>query len=288
MQRLTTIVLVAAALLLVGVLTSFSVWANDETALPAAAESAGSSSGESNTEITAKNDGGAEDADAGAPEPATAEPLSPEVESDKAVEDEEKTAASPELSEEEAAAAARQKRRYPTDKRHPGSYMGGAIGYTMANSWYRVEISEYEREYDLGPLHGTSTIVRVGDAFFEWFAVGFQIDLVSANNFYQSKEKMMSGFGLYLDTTFYPWRGFGLRPSVGLGFSYAQTGTDRHEFGFGGPASLSFAVTYEFRLPRLFTLGPVFQIAWTAGEDYNAMFFTVGIELLKWFMTPEG
>ena len=162
------------------------------------------------------------------------------------------------------------------------------MGYTMAHSWYKVKQKDYEQDYELGPIHGTVMFIRVGDAFFEWFAVGFQIDLISANNFYQSKEKAMSGFGLYLDTTFYPWRGLGLRPSVGLGFSYAQAGKEQHEFGFGGPASLSFTMSYEFWVSRLFTMGPVVQLSWIAGEDYNSMFFSVGIEFLKWFMTPEG
>lgn len=179
-------------------------------------------------------------------------------------------------------------RKDPTVKRRPGSYLGGGMAYTLGNAWYHVDLREYEGDYHVGPLHGTGTFIRVGDAFFEWFAVGFHLLLISANNMGQAGDKAISGFALFLDPTFYPWRGLGLRPSVGLGFSYAQAGRGSHELGFGGPATLAFAVSYEFRISRLFVMGPVAQICWTTGKDFDAAFFSIGLQMLKWFMTPEG
>ena len=104
----------------------------------------------------------------------------------------------------------------------------------------------------------------------------------------QAGDRGMSGFALFVDPTFYPWKGLGLRPSVGLGFSFAQAGKGSHEFGFGGPGALAFALTYEFRVSRLFVMGPIAQICWTVGDDYDAMFFSFGLQMLKWFMTAEG
>lgn len=178
-------------------------------------------------------------------------------------------------------------RRDPSVPRRPGSYLGGGFGYSMVNARYTVSEKDLVEDYNVGPAHGTVSFIRVGDAFFEWFAAGFQIDIISAT-FAGKDSEGGAAFGLYVDTTFYPWRGLGLRPCVGVGFGYAQAGKESYELGFGGPLTLSFAATYEFRVLRSFTMGPVVQISWIKGEDFDAVFFNVGLELLKWFRTAEG
>ena len=75
---------------------------------------------------------------------------------------------------------------------------------------------------------------------------------------------------------------------MGLGFSYAMAGTRMHEFGFGGPAALAFAMAYEIRVSRLFSIAPVAQVTWIAGENLDSAFFSFGLQFLKWFMTAEG
>jgi hypothetical protein len=137
----------------------------------------------------------------------------------------------------------------------------------------------------VGPVHARQTTIRVGDAFFEWFAVGFQIDIV--RTFTQAKSSTMSAFGLLLDTTFYPWKGLGIRPSIGLGFAYAL-GEHDFETGFGGPFDLALALTYEFRLGRLIVLSPVAQVNWIRGDEFDSLFFTFGLEFAKWFDTATG
>lgn len=174
-----------------------------------------------------------------------------------------------------------------TVPRRPGSYIGGGMGYTMANAWYTVTQQDLVESYDIGPSHGYMSFIRVGDALYEWLAAGFQIDILSA---------ALSGadadgatcFGLYVDVTFYPWRGLGLRPSLGVGFSYAQAGKETYEMGIGGPLTLSFAASYEFRVSKGFTMGPMVQVSWVRGEDFDALFFNVGLELIKWFKSAEG
>lgn len=178
-------------------------------------------------------------------------------------------------------------RRDPSVLRRPGSYIGGGMGYTMANAWYTVKQKDLVESYDIGPAHGYMSFIRVGDALYEWLAAGFQIDILSA---------ALSGadadgatcFGLYVDVTFYPWRGLGLRPSLGVGFSYAQAGKETYEMGLGGPLTLAFAASYEFRVSKGFTMGPMIQVSWVRGEDFDALFFNVGLELIKWFKSAES
>ena len=178
-------------------------------------------------------------------------------------------------------------RKDKTLRRRPGSYLGGGLAYSMANAWYTVKLRDLVEDYDIGPMHGSLMAVRVGDAFFDWLAAGFQIDMLNAA-LAGADEPGATCFALYVDVTFYPWRGFGLRPSVGVGFGYAQAGKETYELGFGGPLTLAFTASYEFRVSRFFTMGPFVQVAWVKGEDFDSLFFNVGIELLKWFRTAEG
>ncbi len=175
-------------------------------------------------------------------------------------------------------------RKDPSVRRHPGSYLGGSIGYAQSRAWYVPQEKEFDEDLQLGPINAIHVAFRVGDAFFEWLAIGFHIDIISGRD---GETSSMSAMGLLLDTTFYPWQGLGLRPSVGLGFSFAD-GKEDYEFGFGGPGDLSFAVTYEIRLKKLLVLAPIAQVSWIFGEDYNGVFFCVGIEILKWFQTATG
>jgi hypothetical protein len=175
-------------------------------------------------------------------------------------------------------------RKDPATLRHPGSYIGFGGGYTQSRAWFVPQEEEFNDELRLGPFHSWQSIFRVGDAFFEWLAVGFQINLTYGRH---GDSQIMGAFGLLLDVTFYPWRGFGIRPSVGLGFSYAS-GEKDFEFGYGGPGDFSLAITYEFRLTRLFAVAPVAQVYWITGDDYDAFSFCFGIEFIKWFDTPTG
>ena len=178
-------------------------------------------------------------------------------------------------------------RHDPSLRRRPGSYLGGSLGYAMAFSWFTYEQREFKRSYEIGPVHGLAGAIRAGDAFFDWLAVGFQVD-ITAGTFGEATKKKTAGFGLYLDTTLYPIKGFGVRPSVGLGFAYSQAGKESYKFAFGGPLSLSVSLTYEARLTRWWTLGPVVQLSWITGDQYDVMYITFGLELLKWFRTAEG
>lgn len=179
-------------------------------------------------------------------------------------------------------------RNDPSLKRRPGSYIGVAMGYTMGFSQFTYESRDFSQSYELGPIHGSDMVIRVGDAFFDWLAVGFQVNIVQGT-MGAADEPKTAAFGLYLDTTLYPWtKGFGIRPSVGLGFGYTQAGPESYKLGFGGPLSLSVSLTYEGRLTRLITLGPVIQVAWTHGEQYDSTYVIFGIEFMKWFLTAEG
>ena len=170
-------------------------------------------------------------------------------------------------------------RHDPTVKRHPGSYLGGGLGYVQSRSWFVPQEDEYDDPVDIGPLHGWGAFFRVGDAFLEWLALGFQIDMTSSIS---GDARSIAAFGLLLDITFYPWKGFGIRPSVGVGFSYA-TGKADFEIGYGSPLDVSLALLYEFRLSRLFAVAPIAQVYWVTGEDYDGLFLFFGLELIKWF-----
>lgn len=172
-------------------------------------------------------------------------------------------------------------RRDPSVPRHPGSYIGGAIGYSRAWAW----IPENDRHGDLapGPFDSMGMAFGVGDAFTEWFALGFRIQIASGRN----GDAQYGSFGLLLDATFYPAPGLGLRPAVGLGFGYA-TGEHDWEVGGGGPGCLALGVLYEIRLARLITLAPVVQGAWITGEGFDGATLFVGLELTKWFMTATN
>jgi hypothetical protein len=172
-------------------------------------------------------------------------------------------------------------RRDPTVPRRPGSYIGGAVGYVQAHAWVPANDSHGDLEH--GPIHTWGMGFRVGDAFAEWFAVGFQLQIASGKN----DVSQISAFALLLDATFYPWRGLGLRPSVGLGFGYAQ-GEHEWEMGGGGPGCLAGAILYEFRILRLLTIAPVVQVSWIAGEEFDGLFFFAGLEITKWFATATG
>jgi hypothetical protein len=178
----------------------------------------------------------------------------------------------------------------PSVLRHPGSYIGGGGGAVHSYAWLPAqkgtENASFASQHDaitFDPLWGWQAFVRVGDAFMEWLAVGFQVDITSSS---QGNETI-AAFALMLDVSFYPWEGLGIRPSIGLGFGYAQ-GAQSWEFGGGGPATLSLAVLYEFRMMRLFVIAPVVQAYWITGKEYDAVEIFMGIELIKWFATATG
>ncbi len=175
-------------------------------------------------------------------------------------------------------------RKDPTVLRRPGSYLGGGFGYTQGHTWYvsQQEDASNETHY-LGPAHCNHLFLRAGDAFFEWFALGFQIDIVSTIN----QDDRVSVFGLLLDTTFYPWRGLGIRPSVGLGFAYVEEKSSQ-QYGFGWPANLSLTLTYEIRITRHFVIAPFAQVFWITGKDFDGLFYCFGLEFLRWFKTATG
>ena len=97
----------------------------------------------------------------------------------------------------------------------------------------------------------------------------------------------VAAFGLLLDTTFYPWRGLGIRPSVGLGFAYVYSNSSSSE-GFGWPADVSLTITYEIRITRNFVIAPFVQTYWITGKDFDGLFYCFGIEFLRWFKTATG
>jgi len=172
-------------------------------------------------------------------------------------------------------------RHDPEVKRHPGSYLGGALGYAQARAW--IPANDSHGDLALGPVNAYGLALRVGDAFTEWFALGFQIQIYSG----KSDTAKISAFDLLLDATFYPWRGLGLRPSVGLGFGLGR-GDHEWEMGGGGPGCLALGVLYEFRATRLLSIAPVVQVSWIAGEEFDSLFLFVGLELSKWFSTATG
>jgi hypothetical protein len=135
-----------------------------------------------------------------------------------------------------------------------------------------------------GPLHGYDVYLRVGDAFAEWFSLGFQMGLINGNG-----KAQLAGFALMLDTAFYPFAGLIVRPNVGLGIMYAQ-GKKEWELGYGGPAVLSLSLGYELRVTRKFYICPTASLMWVTknDEDFDSLTLFLGLELLKWFMTATG
>lgn len=172
----------------------------------------------------------------------------------------------------------------PCVMRHPGSYLSVGAGYAFAHTWFVPLEDEFDDKLKYGPFHSWQVFFRVGDAFFEWLALGFQVDMTSGKI---SDKTVTAGMALLLDATFYPIAGLGIRPSVGLGFSYAS-GEQEFEFGFGGPGTFSLALTYEFRIMRLLVIAPVAQTYWITGDDYDELLVFFGLEFLKWFDTPTG
>jgi hypothetical protein len=169
----------------------------------------------------------------------------------------------------------------PAVLRHPGSYIGGALGYANLRAW--VPENADHGDLAVGPLQTWMLAFRVGDAFAEWFAVGFRIGL--SNN--TRGEETIGVFDLMLDLSFYPWEGLGIRPSVGLGLGFAS-GKEEWEFGGGGPFAAALAVLYEIRVTRLFVIAPVVQVVYVGGEEFDALGIFAGLEILKWFATATG
>ncbi|MCP4199961.1 MAG: hypothetical protein GY762_22685 [Proteobacteria bacterium] len=177
-------------------------------------------------------------------------------------------------------------RKDPTVVRRPGSYLGGGLAYSQGHTWY---VSQHEdatnSRLHIGPAHLSHVFLRVGDAFAEWFALGFQINIASTIG----GEERVSVFGMLLDTTFYPWRGLGIRPSVGLGFAYVESKTSSTRvYGYGWPANLSLTFTYEIRVTRHFVIAPFAQVYWITGKDFDGLFYCFGLEFLRWFKTATG
>lgn len=167
-------------------------------------------------------------------------------------------------------------RKDPTIRRRPGSYLGGSLNYAQSRTW--LEATDDHEKLAFGPMHSIGTVFRVGDALWEFFCLGFQIQAINAKR----DSAQISAFTLMLDISFYPWKGLGIRPSVGFGFGFAQ-GKEDWEFGFGGPGTLAMAVLYEIRLTRKLTLAPVVQATWLTGEGYDSLFILTGLEFIAWF-----
>ena len=172
-------------------------------------------------------------------------------------------------------------RNNPELKRRPGSYLGGAIGYVQSRAW--APETEDHDDLSFGPLHTWGLAFRVGDAFADWFAVGFQVFLTNK----RSEDESIGAFSLMLDATFYPYAGLGIRPSVGIGLGFAS-GKNSWEFSGGGPACLGLAVLHEFRVTRFFSIAPVVNVSWITGENFDGLFMLFGIEFTKWFETATG
>lgn len=169
----------------------------------------------------------------------------------------------------------------PESKRRPGSYLGATTAYVQSRAW--VEETDDHDDLGFGPLHTWGLAFRVGDAFADWFAVGFQVFFTSK----RSEEESIGAFELMLDASFYPYAGLGVRPSVGMGLGFAS-GKNEWESGGGGPACLALAVLYEFRGPWLFSIAPVVNVSWITGEGFDGLFLLIGVEITKWFKTATG
>lgn len=169
----------------------------------------------------------------------------------------------------------------PSVKRHPGSYIGVGAGYAQVRAW--VEANEDHGDLEFGPFHTWYASLRVGDAFAEWFALGFQVEVTNTT----SGKEQVGAFNLMLDASFYPIAGLGIRPALGLGLGFAN-GKEEWEFGGGGPGCFSLSVLYEFRILRLFAVAPVAQAFWITGQGFDGLFLFFGLEFIKWFETPTG
>ena len=169
----------------------------------------------------------------------------------------------------------------PAVARHPGSYLSGGAGYSQSRAW--LAANDEHDDLAFGPLHTYFGSLRVGDAFFEWFAVGFQVLLTNAS----TDTEQIGAVGLLLDVSFFPWEGLGIRPAVGLGLGFAN-GTEDWEFGGGGPGCFSLSVLYEIRVTRLFVIAPVVQTAYIMGQEFDGLFLLFGLEFTKWFATATG
>jgi hypothetical protein len=188
----------------------------------------------------------------------------------------------PELSESTPAEQDIPWRKDPSVPRHPGSYLGGGLGYVMNTAWLDKNDDHPDLKYS--PLHGYNVYLRVGDAFTEWFSLGFQMGLMGAYG-----EARLGGFALLLDTAFYPLPGLIVRPNVGLGIVYAQ-GKRSWELGYGGPAVLSLSLGYELRVTKKFYLCPTASAMWVSRseEGFDCLTFFFGLEMLRWFLTATG
>ncbi len=191
------------------------------------------------------------------------------------------TDADGEAAEADAAEEKLHWRKDPSLKRRPGSYLGGGFNYVNANVW--VEETEDHDDLRFGPMHSWGINFRVGDAFTDWFALGFQILLSSA----RADHNQVSMFGLLFDISFYPWKGLGIRPAVGIGMGFAQ-GENKWDMGGGGPGCLSLAVLYEIRVGRLFSIAPMVQTTWIVSDGYDQINIFIGLEFMKWFRTATG
>lgn len=172
-------------------------------------------------------------------------------------------------------------RHDPSVERRPGSYLGGGIDYTQVHVF--VEENEDHDALEFSPLHTWGINFRVGDAFTDWFAIGFQMLLSTVN-----KDGIQSSmFSLMLDASFYPWKGLGIRPAAGIGMGFVQ-GENDWEMGTGGPGCVSLALLYEIRVTRFFSIAPMAQAVWIVSDGYDGVYLFIGLEFTKWFRTATG
>ncbi|MBN2801671.1 MAG: hypothetical protein JXR91_01115 [Deltaproteobacteria bacterium] len=167
-------------------------------------------------------------------------------------------------------------RKDPKVKRHPASYLGGSLNYQQLYSW--LDENKDHKKLTFGPLSGFAPTFRVGDAFAEFFTIGFQVQFLIA----KTSATQISSLAILLDATFYPWRGLGIRPSAGFGFSFTQ-GKNQWEFGSGGPGTLALALLYEFRISRYITIAPIVHTTYIASDGYKSLALLFGVEMTAWF-----
>jgi hypothetical protein len=168
----------------------------------------------------------------------------------------------------------------PSTRRRPSSYIGGSVNYLQLHAW--LAANDDHKKLQLGPLHGFAPTFRVGDALTEYFSLGFQVQFLIA----KTANQQISAFAIMLDASFYPWRGLGIRPSAGFGFSFAQ-GSNDWEFGFGGPGTLGLALLYEFRISKVMTLAPIVQATLVGSDGYRSLAILFGVEITAWFRKKE-